>query len=93
MGAGGASRSAQAPSSNINTAQANEVGALMERRREFEENFTRTIRDLRKELEEVCGVLRLPESCCFLNALLATCRLWSPIGERLKSNAEINHPC
>lgn len=53
MSAGGASRSAMAPGSNINTAQASEVGALMERRREFEENFTRTIRDLRKELEEV----------------------------------------
>lgn len=52
-GAGGASRSGQAPGSNINTAQANEVGALMERRREFEENFTRTVRDLRKELEQV----------------------------------------
>jgi len=40
------------PPSNINTTQAKEVGALMERRREFEENFTRTIRDLRKELEQ-----------------------------------------
>jgi len=29
-----------------------EVTALIERRREFEENFTRTVRDLRKELEQ-----------------------------------------
>jgi len=45
----GAQRSA---TSGPGTQEGKEVAALMERRREFEENFTRTIRDLRKELEQ-----------------------------------------
>ena len=43
--------------SHINTTDAREVAVLMERRREFEENFTRTVRDLRKELEQVSNLL------------------------------------
>ncbi len=43
----------------INTMQAKEVEMLIERRREFEENFTRTIRDLRKELAAVIFLIKL----------------------------------
>jgi hypothetical protein len=39
--------------------QAKEVEMLIERRREFEENFTRTIRDLRKELAAVIFLIKL----------------------------------
>jgi len=53
LGLSGGSYSRMSPPPSVmNTAQAKEVGALMQRRSEFEENFTRTIRDLRKELEQ-----------------------------------------
>jgi hypothetical protein len=40
--------------------QSREVIAALQRRKEFEENFTRTLRDLRKELEEV-GHAEIPQ--------------------------------
>ena len=40
------------PASALSTQQTKEIGAQLERRVEFEENFTRTIRDLRRELEQ-----------------------------------------
>jgi hypothetical protein len=52
VGGGAPPSNMSQPGSQVNTVQAKEVAALMERRREFEENFTRTIRDLRKELEQ-----------------------------------------